>query len=158
MSNIGKRVKVFDRYLFAVPVMGVITAVSSKDGAYQVTFDSNNPGGKNVTKFNDSYFHHQQCMIDGDHGVEVFSVFLRDSDLRRLRKGEDTSVFCDNDGSPIGARLTVIIPDKTYLVTDSDLRGLLNDLHLCSKGYIYEDRLKEWKMEQKTTDEKEAKA
>ena len=67
MSNIkgevGGRVIVYDRYLFAVPVKGTITGISDKDGAFQVTFDSDNPGSPNVNKHNGSYFHHQQCEV-----------------------------------------------------------------------------------------------
>lgn len=60
---IGKTVIVYDRYHFAVPVRGMITDVSGHDGAYQVTFFSNNPGAHNVTKFNGRYFLVEQCRI-----------------------------------------------------------------------------------------------
>ena len=60
---IGKTVIVYDRYLFAVPVKGRVRSISEKDGAYQVDFFSNNPGGQNVIKHNGGYFHHQQCEI-----------------------------------------------------------------------------------------------
>ena len=63
---IGKRVTVYDRYLFGVPVVGVITYVAKKDGAYAVTFDESNPGGRNVTKHSGKFFHYQQCRLDGD--------------------------------------------------------------------------------------------
>ena len=59
---IGCTVTVYDRYLFAVPVRGVITAVSEKDGAYQVDFFQE--GGQNVIRYSGGYFHHQQCRIE----------------------------------------------------------------------------------------------
>jgi len=62
-SVIGADVIVYDRYLFAVPVRGVIRSVAEKDGAYQVDFYQDNPGGLNVCKHSGGYFHHQQCEV-----------------------------------------------------------------------------------------------
>jgi len=61
---IGMDVIVYDRYLFAVPVKGCITAISDYDGAYQVSFYSNNPGGLNVVKHDGKYFHPEQCRVE----------------------------------------------------------------------------------------------
>jgi len=60
---LGKDVIVYSRYLFAVPVRGHIIGISSKDGAYQVSFYANNPGGSNVTKYDGKFFHKEQCRI-----------------------------------------------------------------------------------------------
>ena len=68
---IGKIVIVYDRYLFAVPVKGVVTAVSEKDGAFQVTFFKDNPGGQNVVKHNGSYFHYQQCKVIEEESISL---------------------------------------------------------------------------------------
>ena len=62
----GKHVIVYDRYLFAVPVKGVVTNISDKDGAFQVNFFEDNPGEQNILKHNGKYFHHQQCEIIGN--------------------------------------------------------------------------------------------
>ncbi len=62
---VGQRVTVYDRYLFAVPVMGVITGVSHTDGAFQIDFNSDNPGGHSVTQHNGKYFHQEQCKVHG---------------------------------------------------------------------------------------------
>ncbi len=61
---IGKTVTVYDRYLFGVPVRGTVGQVSKSDGAYMVTFFSNNPGGQNVTKHNGKFFLKEQCRIE----------------------------------------------------------------------------------------------
>jgi len=58
---IGKEVIVYDRYLFAVPVKGVIAQISGKDGAFSVVFYDDNPGSANVKKHDGKFFHHQQC-------------------------------------------------------------------------------------------------
>lgn len=64
MKNVkGMDVVVFCRYLFAVPVLGYITDVSDHDGAYEVSFYKNNPGGPNVTKHNGKFFLPEQCKI-----------------------------------------------------------------------------------------------
>lgn len=57
---IGKTVIVYDRYLFAVPVKGIIVDVSTRDGAYKVNFFS----GANVIKHNGKYFFVEQCKIE----------------------------------------------------------------------------------------------
>ena len=65
MTNvIGKDVTVYCRYLFAVPVQGCITDVSNHDGAYEVFFYTNNPGGPNVTKHNGKFFLPEQCKVN----------------------------------------------------------------------------------------------
>lgn len=61
---IGRRVVVFDRYHFAVPVKGEIREYNDHDGSLKITFDENNPGGTNVTKFNDMWFLSGQCQFD----------------------------------------------------------------------------------------------
>lgn len=61
---IGMDVTVYDRYLFAVPVRGYITAISNHDGAYQVSFYTDNPGGPNVVKHDGRYFHPEQCKVE----------------------------------------------------------------------------------------------
>ena len=72
MNNIiGMKVKVYDRYLFAIPVIGKVLEISHKDGALRVNFDGmNNPGGHNVTKHSGKYFHHQQCRLLVEKGQE----------------------------------------------------------------------------------------
>ncbi len=65
MSNlIGKQVTVYNRYLFAVPVKGTVIGLSDHDGALQVRFNDNNPGGSNVTKHNGGYFLRQECKLE----------------------------------------------------------------------------------------------
>jgi hypothetical protein len=71
---IGRRVRVYDRYLFAVPVTGKITHVAEKDGAYCVKFDTDNPGGSNVNKHDGKYFHHQQCELLKPHPSETMTI------------------------------------------------------------------------------------
>lgn len=61
----GKEVTVYCRYLFAVPVKGVITDVSPHDGSYKVDFYEGQHGGSNVTKQNGSYFLKEQCRVSG---------------------------------------------------------------------------------------------
>ena len=60
---VDQKVIVYDRFLFAVPVEGTVRSVSDKDGAYEVEFDTDNPGGKNVTAHDGKFFHHQQCRL-----------------------------------------------------------------------------------------------
>ncbi len=60
---LGKIVIVYDRHLFAVPVEGVIHSISEYDGAYQVIFFPDNPGGDNVTRHDGKFFHPEQCRI-----------------------------------------------------------------------------------------------
>ena len=80
---IDQEVTVYDRYLFAVPVKGVVTAISITDGAYQVTFYENNPGGPNVTKHNGKYFHHQQCRVREENRSVTSESILDGADDRR---------------------------------------------------------------------------
>jgi hypothetical protein len=61
--RIGRQVMVYDRYRFAVPVLGVIRDISSHDGAYQVDFYSGQNGGDNVLKHNGMYFLQEQCRL-----------------------------------------------------------------------------------------------
>lgn len=63
-SPIGRNVCVYNRYLFALPVYGRVIGVSQKDGAYQVEFFDNNPGGSNVTKHSGGYFFQQECVLE----------------------------------------------------------------------------------------------
>ncbi|MCK4240847.1 MAG: hypothetical protein KAX30_04430 [Candidatus Atribacteria bacterium] len=60
---VGMDVVVYSRYLFAVPVRGYITAISAKDGAYQVSFYTDNPGSPNVIKHDGKYFLKEQCRV-----------------------------------------------------------------------------------------------
>lgn len=60
---IGKKVVVYNRYLFAVPVKGTIIGVSTKDGAFQVNFDEGQPGGSNVNAKSGSYFFREECRV-----------------------------------------------------------------------------------------------
>lgn len=60
---IGREVTVYNRYLFAVPVKGVITGVNSRDGSYSVDFYPNQHSGSNVTKHNGKYFFKEECRI-----------------------------------------------------------------------------------------------
>jgi len=72
--RIGQVVIVYDRYLFAVPVRGIIERVSSYDGALKIGFYLLNPGTPNVTKHNGKYFHREQCR--GVNG-ELFYGFIK---------------------------------------------------------------------------------
>jgi len=89
MALIGKKVIVYDRYLFAVPVEGIITNISEKDGAYAVTFSDNNPGARNVQKHNGKFFHHQQCRVKGTDPTACTT--FPDSN-KRVNKGHDIAV------------------------------------------------------------------
>lgn len=60
---IGKRVTVYNRYLFAVPVKGTIKSISPHDGSYQIVFDKDQHGGSNVNKHDLGYFFPQECVI-----------------------------------------------------------------------------------------------
>jgi len=60
--EVGDIVVVHNRSLFAVPVKGRVTDISS-NGALQVFFFNDNPGGQNVTKFDGTYFRRQQCRL-----------------------------------------------------------------------------------------------
>lgn len=72
---IGKKVIVYDRYLFAVPVKGTITHISDHDGAYAINFSGDNPGGSNVTKHNGAYFFTEQCkMIETEKPKEIMNL------------------------------------------------------------------------------------
>lgn len=65
-NKIGKTVIVYCRYLFAIPVKGIIRDIALIDGAYQVDFFRDQQGSENVTKHNGKYFHWQQCQIVDD--------------------------------------------------------------------------------------------
>ena len=60
---IGMEAIVYDRYLFAVPVRGYIASISDHDGAYQISFYTDNSGGPNVVKHDGTYFHPEQCRV-----------------------------------------------------------------------------------------------
>lgn len=56
---LGREVLVYDRYRFAVPVIGVITDVSH-DGAYKIEFISDSPS---VLRCSGDYFFPEQCLL-----------------------------------------------------------------------------------------------
>jgi hypothetical protein len=58
----GNTVTVYDRYLFAVPVRGIIT--ETKHDCFRVDFFTNNPGKINVNKHDGSLFLKGQCKVD----------------------------------------------------------------------------------------------
>lgn len=65
-SNIGMGVTVYNRYLFAVPVKGIITNTNDALSCYQVIFWTDNPGGKNVNKHDGEYFFVRECIVGRD--------------------------------------------------------------------------------------------
>lgn len=71
--EVGDIVVVHNRSLFAVPVKGRVTDISS-NGALQVFFFNDNPGGQNVTKFDGTYFRRQHCRLIT--GINTTSAYL----------------------------------------------------------------------------------
>lgn len=59
--NIGDRVTVFNRYLFAKPVLGTVVGIAESDGALQINFDDGQHGQHNVTRMSGHYYFPEEC-------------------------------------------------------------------------------------------------
>lgn len=59
--KVGDMVTVYNRYLFAVPVRGIVKDISSHDGALSIMF--NHDENKNVRKHDKGYFFPEECRL-----------------------------------------------------------------------------------------------
>lgn len=65
----GNTVTVYSRYLFAVPVRGIVMETTKE--SFKVDFFTNNKGGSNVNKHDGSWFLKGQCKVDEMNKQEV---------------------------------------------------------------------------------------
>lgn len=66
----GDRIVVYNRYLFAVPVKGVVVKVNDHDPSVQVIFDTGQHGLGNVNIRDNSWFFEEECRLLDDRTVE----------------------------------------------------------------------------------------
>lgn len=67
--QIGDSVTVYNRFLFAIPVNGIVRQISSKDGSLSIVFDEDE--NRNVIKHNESYFFIEECRIRVEEKVKI---------------------------------------------------------------------------------------
>jgi hypothetical protein len=79
--KVGDTVRVFDRYHFAVPLLGQVEDVAAKDGAYKVILYPKQHGYPNYMKMDHHYFAKEQCRLVQNKGLPEFT------NIEIVRKG-----------------------------------------------------------------------
>jgi len=118
--RIGDILIVYDRYLFALPVKGVVMGKSTHDGSIQINFHpfkDTNHGGINTLAYSGKYFHPEQCRrLDGspllDESFEPKRVnAVKNPDTPDILSGAE-----DERLDPLQGNLIGYIPFAYHLV------------------------------------------
>ena len=140
---IGKTVIVYDRYHFAVPLRGWIEDVSEKDGAYQVSFYSNQHGYPNYLKWDHTFFLSQQCHIVPDKKIKIdpkhtASEIMRTFDTGATRNNDPSRLDYEGFLSPLVLKRYAEYMNKNRVQAD----GVIRDSDNWQKGIPIEQYMK----------------
>ena len=111
LITVGDKVRVFNRYLFAVPQKGTVIGVAKKDNALKVVFLSDN---KNVLKHDRKLFFQEECSLIPQKQRSGFILFINGP-----FNGVVKSIGLDKEG---------FLPREIRCGTEKNLTYILNEV------------------------------
>lgn len=119
--EVGDKVTVYNRYLFAIPAIGVVYKIASKDGALSIIFDSNQ--SVNATKHNNCYFFQEECrlFVDQQKTKTKKNKGMTIQDFEKLNHGALVEINSHNDRDKIRKFLGIVNGNIVTCKTDGSL-------------------------------------